>query len=118
MPYPRRRTEWPSLRIRVSTRTVGDVTPCSPIRLTPEAKKSAQPSSAVGCSPDRRDVTGYDCTVTERAGDGVMPGPSDHLTDNQLPPDPVLSREPGHVDASLRDRMERLPLGHPSSPYN
>ena len=47
-----------------------------------------------------------------------MPGPSDHLTDNQLPPDPVRSREPDHVDAGLRDRMERLPLGHPSSPYN
>jgi predicted ABC-type ATPase len=64
------------------------------------------------------DVTGYDCTVTERAGDGVMPGPSDHLTDSQPPPDPVRPRESDRVDAGLRDRMERLPPGHPSSPYN
>jgi hypothetical protein len=54
-----------------------------------------------------------------------MPGPDDQLADvpsadaPRLPgPDPVHPRESDPVAAELRDRMERLPPGHPSSPYN
>src|SRR5207253_7259797 len=33
-------------------------------------------------------------------------------------PDPVGLREPDPIRAELQERMERLPPGHPSSPYN
>jgi hypothetical protein len=55
-----------------------------------------------------------------------MPGANDQLAntppgvDQASPrePDPVSPREPDPVTAQLRERMERLPPGHPSSPYN
>jgi hypothetical protein len=55
-----------------------------------------------------------------------MPGSNDHLAstppgvDPASPrgPDQVKPREPDPVIAELRERMERLPPGHPSSPYN
>jgi predicted kinase len=78
------------------------------------------------------DVTGYDGLVTERAGDGIVPEPSDWLADMPSADPPHLagtdsprqagadSPRPPESDpaaAELRDRMERLPPGHPSSPY-
>ena len=63
-----------------------------------------------------------------------MPGSNDQLAD--MPPgtdpvsrrepdpvgpresDPVSPREPDPIMAELQERMERLPHGHPSSPYN
>src|SRR5437870_3714551 len=33
-------------------------------------------------------------------------------------PDPARPRESDPIRAELRERMERLPPGHPSSPYN
>jgi hypothetical protein len=55
-----------------------------------------------------------------------MPGSNDQLAsttpgvDQASPrvPDQVKAREPDPVIAELRERMERLPPGHPSSPYN
>jgi hypothetical protein len=55
-----------------------------------------------------------------------MPGANDQLAntppgvDQASPrePDPVSPREPDPVTAQLQERMERLPPGHPSSPYN
>jgi hypothetical protein len=56
--------------------------------------------------------------VTERAGSDLMPGPQDQLAEQAQGPDPVRLRESDRVDAELQERMERLPPGHPSSPYN
>src|SRR5262245_17934378 len=55
-----------------------------------------------------------------------MPGSNDQLAstppgvDQVSPrePDPVRPREPDPVIAELRERLERLPPAHPSSPYN
>jgi hypothetical protein len=55
-----------------------------------------------------------------------MPGSNDQLANmpsgvDQVSPresDPVSRRGPDPVIAELRERMERLPPGHPSSPYN
>ena len=63
-------------------------------------------------------VTDYDDMVTERAGSDLMPGPQDQVVEQAQSPDPVRLRESDRVDAELRERMERLPPGHPSSPYN
>jgi hypothetical protein len=63
------------------------------------------------------DVTGYDCLVTDRAGDGVMPELNDPLADRPAA-DPPRRPESDRVHAELQERMERLPPGHPSSPYN
>jgi hypothetical protein len=72
------------------------------------------------CLRDRaiEKITSYDGAVTERAGDGVMPGPQDRLADQQTNPDQVRPHPPDHVNLELVKRMERLPPGHPSSPYN
>jgi hypothetical protein len=65
----------------------------------------------------------YDSAVTERAGESGMPGPRDHAADQEQSPDPVRPREPDHPreaqaqSADLQGRLERLPVGHPSSPY-
>jgi hypothetical protein len=56
----------------------------------------------------------------------LMPGSNDQLAstppgvDQVSPrePDPVRPREPDPVIAELRERLERLPPAHPSSPYN
>jgi len=64
-----------------------------------------------------RPITGYDGAVTECAGDSAMAGPPDQMTEPGHIPDPVHPREPDRVDAELRQRMERLEPGHPSSPY-
>ena len=45
-----------------------------------------------------------------------MPPGTDPVSPRE--PDPVSPREPDPVMAQLRERMERLPPGHPSSPYN
>jgi hypothetical protein len=47
-----------------------------------------------------------------------MPGPQDQLAEQAQSPDPVRLRESDRVDAELQGRLERLPPGHPSSPYN
>lgn len=47
-----------------------------------------------------------------------MPGPNDRLADELPRADPVRPRESESVEAGLRERMERLPPGHPSSPYD
>jgi len=63
-------------------------------------------------------ITRYDCAVTERAGGGLMAGPKDRALDQQQGPDSVRTRESDPVGAGLRQRLELLPPGHPSSPYN
>ncbi len=47
-----------------------------------------------------------------------MAGPQDRVTDEQPASDAARLREADPVKAQLQDRMERLPPGHPSSPYN
>lgn len=91
-------------------------------RTEPSHERTAsrtQDLSVVG-SPDRAmgAITGYDGAVTERAGDGGMTGPQDRLTEQQTSPDRVRPYTPDKVDPGLLKRMERLPQGHPSSPYN
>jgi hypothetical protein len=71
----------------------------------------------------RKRVGGYDGAVTERAGESGMPGPRDHVAEQEHSPDPARPREPDHPreapaqSADLQSRLERLPVGHPSSPY-
>src|SRR5215472_15014278 len=72
----------------------------------------------------RRRLDGYDGAVTERAGESGMPGPRDHVAEQERSPDPARPREPDHPreapaqSAELQSRLERLPVGHPSSPYH
>jgi hypothetical protein len=47
-----------------------------------------------------------------------MTGPQDHVPEQVQSSDPVRPREYDRVHAELQERMERLPPGHPSSPYN
>ena len=47
-----------------------------------------------------------------------MPGSDDQYVNMPTSADPVRQREPDPIVAQLRERMERLPHGHPSSPYN
>lgn len=52
-----------------------------------------------------------------------MPGPRDHVAEQEQNPDPARPREPDHPretraqSTDLQGRLEQLPLGHPSSPY-
>jgi hypothetical protein len=46
-----------------------------------------------------------------------MPGHPDQLTEPGQAPESVRPRESDPLDAELRQRMEQLPPGHPSSPY-
>src|SRR4029078_11695436 len=47
-----------------------------------------------------------------------MPSSDDQSVDMPTNADPVRQREADPIVAQLRERMERLPHGHPSSPYN
>ena len=47
-----------------------------------------------------------------------MTGPEDQVSEQVQSPDSVRPRESDRVRAELHERMERLPPGHPSSPYN
>ena len=88
-------------------------------------------TAADGGFPDSVDLAGrtyrqrggYDGAVTERAGESGMPGPQDHVAEQERSPDPARPREPDHPreapaeSGDLQGRLERLPVGHPSSPY-
>src|SRR5437762_9611290 len=63
-------------------------------------------------------VTRYDGAVTERTGGGPMAGPNDRAAEKEQGPDSIRTRESGPVATDLRQRLVRLPPGHPSSPYN
>src|SRR5215831_15849207 len=63
-------------------------------------------------------ITRYDGAVTERAEGGLMAAPKDRTAEHEQTPDSVRTRESDPIGAELRKRMERLPPGHPSSPYN
>ena len=54
--------------------------------------------------------------VSPRMPDSASPREPDHVSRRE--PDPVRPRESDPIKAELRERMERLPPGHPSSPYN
>jgi hypothetical protein len=68
-------------------------------------------------------VTSYDGAVTQRVGEGGMPGPQDHVVEQERSPDVARPREADQPRESrvqptdLQARLERLPVGHPSSPY-
>ncbi len=68
-------------------------------------------------------VAGYDGAITERAGASGMPGPQDRVAEQEHTPDRARPREPDHPreapaqSTELQTRLERLPVGHPSSPY-
>ena len=85
--------------------------------VTPNLARSARAASRT--MPRRADgpITGYDGAVTECTGDGTMPGPPDQLTEPGQSRESVRPRESDPVDAELRQRMEDLSPGHPSSPY-
>jgi hypothetical protein len=51
-------------------------------------------------------------------GGGPMTGSQDRVAEQGQDPYPVRPRESDPVKAELQERMERLPPGHPSSPYN
>jgi hypothetical protein len=54
--------------------------------------------------------------VSPRMPDSAIPREPDHVSRRE--PDPVRPRESDPIKAELQERMERLPPGHPSSPYN
>src|SRR5215468_2303701 len=54
--------------------------------------------------------------VSPREPDPVRPREPDPVRPRE--PDPVRPREPDPVITELRERLERLPPAHPSSPYN
>ena len=85
--------------------------------VTPHLARSAHAASRSMPGRTGRPITGYDGAVTECAGDGTMPGPPDQLTEPGQSPESVRPRESDPVDAELRQRMEDLSPGHPSSPY-
>jgi len=85
--------------------------------ITPNLASSADAASRRMPGRASGPITGYDGAVTECAGDGSMPGPPDQLTEPGQSPESVRLRESGPVDAELRQRMEQLRPGHPSSPY-
>jgi hypothetical protein len=57
-------------------------------------------------------VARYDVAVTDSAGGSRMPGPEDHVLGTDKPAETRVPPE------NLQQRLERLPPGHPSSPYN
>src|SRR5215831_2727329 len=81
-------------------------------RYTPPAARR-RPSD-----PAATPITRYDGAVTERAGAGLMTGPQDRTAEEGRSPETPRPRESDRVDAQLRERLERLPPNHPSSPYN
>src|SRR5215468_11481206 len=109
----------PATRDPAAWRTAARVTRCSPIRFTAEAKTSGAASPApppwagrwrpspvtMARSPNVREVA-------------PVPSADDRLADVPPSADPVRQREPDPIVAQLQERMERLPHGHPSSPYN
>jgi hypothetical protein len=87
---------------------------------------SAVQGSVARIAPARQThagVAGYDGAITERAGASGMPGPQDRVAEQEHNPDLARPREPDHPregpaqSADLQTRLERLPVGHPSSPY-
>jgi hypothetical protein len=68
-------------------------------------------------------IAGYDGAVTERAEGVGMTGPHDHLAEqgripDQARPHPADNPRDSQVRPDdLQTRLERLPLNHPSSPY-
>lgn len=85
--------------------------------ITPNLASSADAASRRMPGRASGPITGYDGAVTECAGDGTMPGPPDQLTEPGQSPESVRPRESDPADAELRQRMEQLRPGHPSSPY-
>jgi hypothetical protein len=111
--------DYPSLDV-TPTHTVATITSA----LAVIAATSGFPDLVDLAGQTRRGVDGYDGAVTERAGESGMPGPRDHAAEQERSPDPARSREPDHPreapaqSADLQSRLERLPAGHPSSPYH
>ncbi len=74
-------------------------------------------SPVASLDPATGTTTGYDGAVTERAGDGAMPGSKDPPTERPAP-DVARPTDTGNLHPELAKRLEQLPHGHPSSPYN
>src|SRR5215471_19190207 len=109
---------WASLEI-APTHTVATITSA----LAVIATATGFPDFVDLAGQTRGRVGGYDGAVTQRAGESGMPGPRDHAAEQERSPDPARPREPDHPreapaqSADLQSRLERLPVGHPSSPY-
>src|SRR5215471_336144 len=109
---------WASLEI-APTHTVATITSA----LAVIATATGFPDFVDLAGQTRRRVGGYDGAVTERAEESGMPGPRDHAAEQERSPDPARPREPDHPreapaqSGDLQGRLERLPVGHPSSPY-
>jgi hypothetical protein len=110
---------WASLDV-TPTQTVATITSA----LAVIAAAAGFPDLVDLAGQTSRRVGGYDGAVTERAGESGMPGPKDHAAEQERSPDPARPREPDHPreapaqSADLQSRLERLPAGHPSSPYH
>src|SRR5215831_5295463 len=83
-----------------------------------EARLTSPAPRRLPSHPAATPITRYDGAVTERAGDGLMTGPQDRVAEQGQSPESPRPRESDRVDAQLRERLERLPPSHPSSPYN
>src|SRR5215471_2159525 len=110
---------WANLNV-TPTRTVATITSA----LAVIAAATGFPDLVDLAGRTRRRVGGYDGAVTERVGESGMPGPRDHVAEQESSPDPARPREPDHPreapaqSPDLQSRLERLPVGHPSSPYH
>jgi len=110
---------WANLNV-TPTRTVATITSA----LAVIAAATGFPDLVDLAGRTRRRVGGYDGAVTERAGESGMSGPRDHVAEQEHSPDPARPREADHPreapaqSADLQSRLERLPAGHPSSPYH
>src|SRR5215470_16457570 len=110
---------WANLNV-TPTQTVATITSA----LAVIAAATGFPDLVDLAGQTRRRVGGYDGAVTERAEENGMPGPQNHAAEQERSPDPARPREPDHPreapaqSADLQSRLERLPVGHPSSPYH
>ncbi|MHB1432395.1 MAG: hypothetical protein ACYCVZ_09815 [Streptosporangiaceae bacterium] len=85
-----------------------------------ERPEAGAPPDAGGFATHAGDPVGQGSPATAKAdpagpGSGDLPGVG-HAAAG--PPGPVIARPPRGSLADLRQRLERLPLGHPSAPYH
>src|SRR5215813_13380659 len=108
----------PATRDPAALRAAARVTRCSPIRFTAEQRLPEQPLRPPPWAGRRRPSP-----VTMARSPNVrevapVPSADDRLADVPPSADRVRQREPDPIVAQLQERIERLPHGHPSSPYN
>jgi hypothetical protein len=102
----------PGQAVATIVRVISAITTAESSQVTDDA--AGQPGGA---------VAGYDGPITQRAGERAMSGSGDQLAAHERGQDSVRPHQQDHpreTRADLTDlqaRLERLPVGHPSSPY-